>query len=89
MTLEINQMLVLSTAHLTEHACNVYLSDERAGVYAKGEYGWFVYAPSLLDEDEIPMSLLDCIEFATAKGIDFIMFDCDGPNVSGLDTYDW
>lgn len=87
MTNEIAKMLVLSTGHLTEDACNRYLDDVDA--YRKGEYGWFVYAPGFQHFDDVPLSLLDCLGYAQDLGCDWIMFDCDGPSVDGLTYYEW
>lgn len=84
---EISKMLTLSTGHLTEEACNTYLATVIS--YPKSEYGWFIYVNTADELEDPPLSLLDCIGFAEEHGCDWIMFDCDGPIMEGLTTYEW
>lgn len=89
MSNEIAKMLVLSTGHLTEDACNRYLPDNEAHNpwYQKGEYGWFVYVTE--DAGSHPRCFEDCLNFARFREADWIMFDCDGPFEAGLTRYEW
>lgn len=85
---EIASMLVLSTAHLTPIACNEYLPKPPFAAFTKGDYGWFVYVTDDVPDD-IPKSLLDCLEFAHDRNCGWIMFDEAGPIHDDLAIYDW
>ena len=85
---EIAKMLVLSTAHLSEDDCNIWLH-ERSGAYQKGDYGWFVHVPDPQLKGVYEASLYECMRHAWANCCDWIMFDRDGPIIEGLPTYDW
>ncbi len=92
MTYEISKMLTLSTGHLTEEVCNVYLADTAEGfAYPKGEWGCFVYTAT--DDDGLPSlrprSLDECLAFAKSVDCDWVMFDCDGPIIPELTCYEW
>lgn len=92
MTLEITKMLVLSTGHLTEYACNEFFDTYRHA-HNKGEFGGFVYVPTddcpVMDGDELPGCLIDCLKFADANDCGWVMFDCDGPIIDDLPEYLW
>lgn len=85
--MQTEQMLVLSTAHLTSDTCAQYLP---TFLYAfeKADYGWFVYVPECLEEDT-PDSLADCLDFAHDNKFTWVMFDRDAPVTEGLAVYDW
>ena len=67
-TLEIHRVLVLSTAHLSDHTCNIYLAQQvdlsatrETGstwtppsviAYEKRDYGYFVWVPENPAESE-------------------------------------
>ncbi len=93
MSLEINHMLALSTAHLTPHTCNDILPKLEADlpVWPKGEYGWFIYASTEIGElaEPLPTDLEAAILFAKTQGCDYLMFDRDWPIADTLPTYDW
>jgi len=87
--IEIQHMLVLSTAHLTDNTCNTFLPSYEGPVWQKSEYGYFVYVQ---DDDlygDLPQDLIDCFEFARQYQCGWIMFDRDGPTVSTLSEYEW
>lgn len=90
---EIAKMLVLSTAHLTQHVATAWLMQCGAGfsVYDKPDHGWFVYVPTKPSacEGDYPRCLTDCWALARQEGCLWIMFDCDGDIVDNLPTYDW
>lgn len=88
---ETETLLVLSTGHLTESCCNRFLSDHDGPWHEKADYGWFVHveATHRWDLELIPMSLLDCIDFAADNNCEWIMFDRDGPQEDQLTYYDW
>lgn len=84
----IELMLVLSTAHLTETTCNLFLPDYAGPAWPKGDYGWFVYVPE--DEDpEMPLDLGACMALAREKHAFWIMFDRDEAQIDELPAYDW
>ncbi|WP_268626968.1 hypothetical protein [Paenibacillus alvei] len=91
---EVNQMLTLSTAHITEGACMLLEADSLPLiVYPKDVYGFFIVVP---EEDEIadeklsiPECLLDILAFAEKQGVDWIMLDCDAEPLYDLPIYDW
>lgn len=86
-TSEICKMLVISTGHLCEHACNTYLENEDNLAYPKGEWGYFLYVYN--EFEELPDSLADCLGYAKDKGCAWIMFEVDGPIMDGLTFYEW
>ena len=84
----IEAMLVLSTAHLTEHTCNMWLHDARVTAFAKGDYGWFVHVAG--DEpDNLPADLDACLALGRIGGFAWIMFDRDADIAPGLPVHDW
>lgn len=89
---ETTKMLVLSTAHITNYACNEFLPDYRHA-YEKGDYGWFVLVPTddnpVTDDDDLPCCLIDCLKRADASGCGWVMFDRDGPVEPSLQEFDW
>ena len=102
MTLEISQMLVVSTAHVSQETAKRIDS-----AYGKNfedlmddahwlpsfirEEGWMFYAGNL-DERELegaPDDLLKVLRFAADHGCTWVMFDADGPDVEELPSYEW
>lgn len=94
---EIARMLVLSTGHLTQDTCNVWLHEHgsrRVGAYHKantfGEFGWFIWVPPVdMQAEDGPADLLACIALAQAEECGWIMFDQDGEATDDLPYYDW
>ena len=89
---EISKMLTLSTAHVSE-ATAAKLEKGRAcllSIFAKGEYGWFIFVAR---EDGsmggAPSDLAACIAKARALGCDWLCLDRDGETVGDLPTYEW
>jgi hypothetical protein len=86
-------MLDLSTGHVSEEtAKRLTESPDSIGfpVYAKGDYGWIVWAGSRGDgNDGIPADLANVITFARERGCEWIMFDCDAPLSDSLPSFDW
>jgi len=84
----IEPMLVLSTGHLTEATCKVWLHNAPFAVFAKGDYGWFVHVTD--DEpDDLPSDLAACLAAARERACIWVMFDRDADVVSTLPVYDW
>lgn len=89
---EIAKMLTISTGHVSretaaklEHGGACFLS-----IFAKGEYGWFIFVAR--DDDSMggaPPDLAACIAKARALGCDWLCLDRDGDELDGLPVYDW
>ena len=92
--LETHQTLVLSTSHLAKSTA------ERFEKHKPGDadcidgymtdwsiYGWIFYCHD--NDDTTPPELLRCAEFARQAGCRYIQFDCDGPTVDELPTFEW
>lgn len=92
--MEIHQMLCLSTAHLTFSTRSLLDQDATPGAifFPKDCYGWFMYVPpsQLLAASaaEPPEDVSDCIAFASKRGVQWLMFDIDGPTIDELPLYD-
>lgn len=101
-TLEIAQMLVLSTCHIAEATADllpILDGPVRAAAptwwpaFTRHE-GWLfhVIPEPIWFEDkygDAPKDLRDVIAYAKAHGCTWLMFDRDGPIVEGLYQYDW
>lgn len=90
---EIDKMLTLSTAHISEDTAN-YLDGNVNDlvVYPKGKYGWFIY----IDVDGIeealniiPPDLAHIINFARKNGFTILCFDRGGECLNELTQYSW
>ncbi|WP_267381490.1 MULTISPECIES: hypothetical protein [unclassified Sphingomonas] len=84
----IEPMLILSTAHLTEETCNLFLADYAGPAWRKGDYGWFVYVPEDADS-ELPPDLTACLALAREKAAFWVMFDRDEAQIEELPAYEW
>lgn len=83
----IEPMLVLSTAHVTEHTCNTFLPQWQGPAWQKGGYGWFLYVVD--NTDELPTDLEACLHLARSRGCFWVMLDRDAPAIIQLPTFDW
>lgn len=101
---EIEKMLVLSTGHITEETakrlneeaeelppfCNI----EWGPAFAREE-GWLFYVPKMAENGEpddpegTPDDLARVFMFAREHGCDWVMLDCDGPQVELLPHHEW
>ena len=83
-------MIEISTAHVKEHTCNVFLQQDNCPVCAyQFEYGWFIYVPDEDCDQIVPLDLKKIFIFARTYGCNFIKLDCDGTLYSTLPTYEW
>ncbi|MFE7817731.1 hypothetical protein ACFU1R_05955 [Priestia megaterium] len=97
--MEINQMLSLSTAHVTKDASEwldgqaKLTKDNKMDLitYPKGGYGWFIpLYDEMFDEGKIiPDSVLFIIGYAMGKGCQWIMFDHEIEPIDELPKYVW
>ena len=91
---EIDRTLVLSTGHLskaTAQRFEDYKPGDRSCIDGHmtdwSIYGWIFYC---WDNDETtPPELMQAAEYARSLDCKFIRFDCDGPTVSQLPTFEW
>ena len=86
---EFTRMMTISTAHLTSETislmaeeCNMQCS--LPPVYAKSDYGFFMYCTKGEDYSELPDDLANCIKFAHKHHCEMICFDTDGPVIKEL-----
>jgi hypothetical protein len=86
MELCIEKMLVTSTAHLTDQ-----YEVERSGYiyYEMDDYGWMVYCCSESDGNRLNAGAEVILEIARSQGCIWVKFDCDGPEIEGIKTYNW
>ena len=87
--MEINKMLTVSTAHISEETAELLDKDISIVAYQKGDYGWFIHIHDDCDEYEIPKDLLKLLMFAKDLNCDWLCLDCDGDILDYLETYDW
>lgn len=95
--LERGRYCVLSTAHLT--AATAELLDlwatwppgDRPLDIAAAVHGWFV-PTRIIDEAEaarLPEDLGALIRFGRERGFSYVLIDCDGDTVEGLEVHSW
>lgn len=94
MDLEIDKIVTVSTGHVSkETAAMLEAGTVSTATFAKGEYGWFVYAGSydenLPNGDTMPAELGALINLAGRNGCVWLVLDCDGPILEGFPTFDW
>jgi hypothetical protein len=92
--LEIRRMLCVSTGHLPEALMAAL--HEHAGVVAwPTPYGALMWVPddpreSARADDPGPApEILRLQNLARQHGCDYVILDCDGPEVAGLPLWDW
>ena len=92
--MEIHKMLCLSTAHLTFSTRTLLERDELPCTifFPKDSHGWFVHVPEQQQlQDaliEAPTDVRECLTLACARGLQWLMFDSDGPTLSELPLYE-
>lgn len=96
--LDIEQMLVVSTSHITPELAQTLSNDpdpehmEWWPDFSRDE-GWIFYAPASDVDDpryaDAPACLQALIEFARSHGCCWLMLDCDGETVPALPTWEW
>lgn len=105
MTLEIEKMLVISTAHVSPLTAgclpkgpeDMTKSEEARmpewwPIFAREE-GWLFYVPSKDADDpryqQAPFELIQAIRLAEDQGCSWLMLDRDGSRVDQLRTWEW
>lgn len=92
--MEITKMLTLSTAHITEETANKLnyeLNNDVMfiAVYAKEDYGWFIYIPEDFEEIDVPDDLMKLLLFAKDLNCGILCLDRDGEVFDYLEKFDW
>lgn len=94
---EINEMMTISTAHISSGTEEMLDESDTwqcgLSAYKKDQYGWFIHVPSKNDMDpgffeHIPDDLAACMKLAQDHRCAWLCFDCDGPQVKGLQIYE-
>jgi len=100
MSLEIMQVLVASTGHVTEAEAQLFDRCDDTGEDLPGnmsspmrwQYGWMFYigerGDSVITEGLSP-GLAAVFELAWKEKIEWVRFDSDGPVLDNIPTYDW
>lgn len=91
--LETEKLLTISTAHITPQTANWldrYI-DDLPPVYAKGDYGWFIYIGSwwFSEKKPIPDDLGFLLQFCMLNKVDVLCLDSDAETLDLLPEYDW
>ncbi|MCW1431997.1 hypothetical protein [Novosphingobium sp. JCM 18896] len=90
--MEIAKMMVLGTVHMSPKTAKEWIPNCPWACYDKGDYGWFMYVcddVGITEDDGVPAEIRSAIHVAKREGCDWIMWDCDGPQVEELPDYDW
>lgn len=90
--MEIQKMMVLSTAHMSPATAANWILECPWACYDKGDYGWFMYVcddVGITEAAGVPPEIRSAIHVAKREGCDWIMWDCDSPLVDELPQYDW
>lgn len=89
--MEINKMLTISTAHISEETAKLLDKDEIGiPVFNKGNYGWFIFVPQYNDYvSYIPKDLNHLLTFAKDCDCDWLCLDADGEILDYLETFVW
>ena len=100
--LEIRQQVVVSTAHMMQEDNPVFrqIANDKPILVRDTTYGWEVFVATEEHQREwesisaeYPVSdavLVNILKLWQAvPGLYSIVFDCDGPRVEGLDTFEW
>ena len=91
----VRKFLDLSTAHLSAEARRA-LAEERCICVdphggAEGVYGWWLWAGAdrgSLAADGVPADLVAIMDFAAARGCDWICFDRNGAEIDELPAFE-
>lgn len=92
--LQIDRMLVLSTAHISSETNEQLQNNQEEQfplvVYEKGDYGYLILVPEH-DEDlhGVPDDLKRVLEFAALHECEWVMLDCDANVITELPTFEW
>jgi hypothetical protein len=91
--LEIQRHLVACTSHVTKDD-TICLSEEEGLVAHEYEEGYFVHVPDAACDDELrgigySPAFLGLLKLARENACDYLTLDRDGPEIDGLERFDW
>lgn len=93
MSFEVDKVLVVSTAHISEATRDKIHEDVIEGIHAvpRDEYGWMIYVTDLEPEERAaaPLELVKLLDHARERDCTWLMLDCDGPTAEGFDRFNW
>lgn len=84
--LEIATVLVISTAHITRATALKLEEFEIEAAFTRSD-GWVLHVGD--KATDAPADLEAALAFARAQGCTWLMLDCDGPLVVGLESWSW
>ena len=92
-------MMVLSTAHVTEHTAGLLNNNHipELTICNNGNHGWIIHVPeteAFTECEEFAelcgwMELYNILQYASKKGMDWINLDQDGQISNYFPKYDW
>ena len=89
--LEIARMLTVSTAHITGGDSDV-LAEPYGGIVSYSTpHGWLVYTEIFDDpgEDALSPALKKLLALAKNHGCEWVRLDESGPEIEGLEIFEW
>jgi hypothetical protein len=88
--LEIDKILTLSTAHISEETNRILTEDPDRFVFSvrANEYGYFL-STAAVGQQTNPEDIQAIMAFAVSHGCSYVNLDRDGSVVPGLKEYDW
>lgn len=88
--LDERRLFVLSTAHLQRETAEAHNTYKEDGLLWPIPYGYLCW---VWEPDDLSADLREVVNYLRqhhrANSGDYIRFDCDGPKLPGLTTYDW
>lgn len=95
--MEIEKMLVLSTAHVSESTADLInrIKGLSWGPAFESTYGWIFHVSPLAESGETddppgtPPEIRAALHLARLHRCKWLLFDSDGPVVEELQTYEW
>lgn len=95
----IENMLVVSTAHITEKTANwlnelCEIDQDILVLYPKSNYGWFIYVnldepENLTENKDIPEDLRTVLKLVVREKCCWLCLDRDGFEIDHIRTYEW
>lgn len=87
---EVNKELVLSCVHISNESRLLLNANLIVNNYSSDDCNFRLLVDSLkLERNELPNELNLLAEVAISRDCKWLLFDCDGPIVSSLDTFIW
>jgi hypothetical protein len=93
---DLRRLFVVSTAHLSKKTAETHTQYDESNALWPVPYGFVTWSWDVDDQSTcstIPADLLEVLRFLRdnygATDGDYFRFDCDGPILPNLKTYDW